>query len=110
VGGKGGRGKGGGGGGWGGGGGAPGGGGGARFSAPVQTDPGAYSASYTMGTGSFPRVKRSGCGVYHILPSSAEVTDGVEIYLYFPSVPSWLIPGVNFTLRVSIHPKQNFAV
>jgi len=45
--------------------------GGARFSAPVQTDPGAYSASYTMGTGSFPRVKRSECGVYHILPSSA---------------------------------------
>ena len=26
----------------------------ARFSAPVQTGPGAYPASYTMGTGSFP--------------------------------------------------------
>jgi len=35
---------------------------GARFSAPVQTDPGAHPASCTMGTGSFPGVK-SGRGV-----------------------------------------------
>jgi len=34
----------------------------ARFSAPVQTGPGAHPASCTMGTGSFPRVK-SGQGV-----------------------------------------------
>jgi len=32
---------------------------GARFSAPVQTSPGAYPASCTMGTGSFPGVKSS---------------------------------------------------
>jgi len=30
----------------------------ARFSAPVQTGPEAYSASYAMGTGSFPGVMR----------------------------------------------------
>ena len=30
----------------------------ARFSAPVQTGPGAHPASCTMGTGSFPGVKR----------------------------------------------------
>jgi hypothetical protein len=35
---------------------------GARFSAPVQTGPGAYPASCTMGTGSFPGVE-SGRGV-----------------------------------------------
>ena len=35
---------------------------GARFSAPVQTSPGAHPASCTMGTGSFPGVK-SGRGV-----------------------------------------------
>ena len=35
---------------------------GARFSAPVQTGPGAHPASCTMGTGSFPRLK-SGRGV-----------------------------------------------
>jgi hypothetical protein len=33
---------------------------GMRFFAPVQTDPGSHPASYTMGTGSFPGVKRSG--------------------------------------------------
>jgi len=33
---------------------------GARFFTPVQTEPGAYPASYTMGTGSFPGVKRRG--------------------------------------------------
>jgi len=32
---------------------------GARFFAPVQTGPGAHPASCTMGTGSFPGVKRS---------------------------------------------------
>jgi hypothetical protein len=39
---------------------------GARFSAPVQTGPGAHTASCTMGTGSFPGVE-SGRGV--TLPS-----------------------------------------
>ena len=38
---------------------------GARFSAPVQTGPGAHPASCTMGTGSFPGVKRPGHGVGH---------------------------------------------
>jgi len=32
---------------------------GARFSAPVQTGPGAHPASCTVGTGSFPGVKSS---------------------------------------------------
>jgi hypothetical protein len=35
---------------------------GAKFSAPVQTGPGVYPASCTMGTGSFPGVE-SGRGV-----------------------------------------------
>jgi hypothetical protein len=37
----------------------------ARFSAPVQTGSDAHPASYTMGTGSFPGVKRPGRGVDH---------------------------------------------
>jgi hypothetical protein len=36
-----------------------------RFSAPVQPGSGAHPASYTMGTGSFPGVKRPGRGVDH---------------------------------------------
>jgi len=37
----------------------------AKFSAPVQTGAAAHPASYTMGTGSFPGVKRPGSGVDH---------------------------------------------
>ena len=37
---------------------------GARFSAPFQTGPGAHPASYKMGIGSFPRVKRPERGLY----------------------------------------------
>jgi hypothetical protein len=35
----------------------------AKFSATVQTGPGAHTASYTVGTGFFPGVKRQGRGV-----------------------------------------------
>jgi hypothetical protein len=51
----------------------------ARFSPPVQTGLGIHAASYTMGTGSFPGVKRVGRGVEHPLPSSAEVKERVEL-------------------------------
>jgi hypothetical protein len=61
----------------------------ARYSAPVQTGPGAHTASYTMGTGSFAGVKRPGRGVDYPPTSSAEVKERVELYLYSPSVPSW---------------------
>jgi hypothetical protein len=57
---------------------------GARFSAPIQTGPGAYLAFCTMGTVSFPGVKRPGRGVNHPPPSSAEVKESVELYLYSP--------------------------
>ena len=61
----------------------------ARFSAPVQTDPGVHPASYTMGTGYFPEVKRPGRGVDHPPPYGSEVKERVELYLYSPSGPSW---------------------
>ena len=38
---------------------------GARFSAPVQTCPGAHPASYTMGTAAFSGVKRPERGADH---------------------------------------------
>jgi len=53
----------------------------AIFSAPVQTGPGAHPASYTMSTGSFPGIKRSGRGVDHPPPSSAEVEEKIELYI-----------------------------
>ena len=56
----------------------------ARFSAPIHTGPGAYPATCTLGTGSFQGVKRPGRGVVHSPPSSAEVKERVELYLYSP--------------------------
>jgi hypothetical protein len=53
-----------------------------RFSATVQIGSVAHPASYTMGTVSFLKVKRSGRGVDHPPPSSAEVKEKVELYFY----------------------------
>ena len=66
---------------------------GARSSAPVQTDPGAHPAFYTLGTASLLGVKRPGRGVHHPPPSSAEVEVRVELYIYSPSGPSWPVLG-----------------
>jgi len=65
---------------------------GARFSAPVQTGPGAHPASSTMGTGSFPGIQRTGHGVDHP-PPSVEVKERVELSLYSPCGPSWTVLG-----------------
>jgi len=65
----------------------------ARFSVPVQTGPEAHPASYTMGTGSFPRVKRPARGADHPPPSSVEVKEREELYLSSPSGPSWPVIG-----------------
>jgi hypothetical protein len=62
---------------------------GARFSIRVQTGPVAHPLSYTMGSGSFPGVKRPARGVHLPPPSSTEVKERVELYLYFPSGSLW---------------------
>ena len=67
--------------------------GGEKFSAPDQTGPRAHTASYTMSAGSFPGVKRPGHGADHPLPSSAEVKERVELYLYSTSGLSWSVIG-----------------
>ena len=64
-------------------------GGEARFTAPVQTDPGARPASYAMGTGCFPGVIRPGRGGDHPHPFSAEVKEIVVI----PLLPLWAFVG-----------------
>jgi hypothetical protein len=46
---------------------------GARFFSQVQTGPGPHPASCTMGTGSFPGVKRPGRCADHPTPPSAEI-------------------------------------
>ena len=71
----------------------PWGGGGARFSAPVQTGPGAHPTYCTMGTGSFQGVKRPGRGVDHPPPSKRRGHERVGLYLYSPSGPQWPVMG-----------------
>jgi hypothetical protein len=66
---------------------------GARLSAPVHIGPGAHTTYYTMGTESFPGVKRQGRGVGHPPLSRAEVKERVELYLYSSSGPSWPVLG-----------------
>jgi len=65
----------------------------ARFFASVQTNPVAHPASYTVGTGSFPRVKWPGRGVDYTHPSSAKVKERVELNLRSNSGPSWPVGG-----------------
>jgi hypothetical protein len=50
-------------------------------------------ALYTMVTGSFPVVKRSGRGADNPTPFSDEFKERVEIYLCSPDGPSWPVLG-----------------
>jgi hypothetical protein len=61
-----------------------------EISAPVQNGPGAYPASYTVGTGSFTGLKRPRPGVDHP-PSRTEVKERVELYIYSSFGPSWAV-------------------
>ena len=56
---------------------------GAKFSAPFQTDPGAYPSSHTIGTRSFRGVNWLDHGVDHQLPPNAEVKGRIKLYFYF---------------------------
>jgi hypothetical protein len=68
----------------------------------VQNGSGAHPASNPMGTRvSFHGVKRPWLEADHLPPSSAEVKECVELYLYSPNTPPWrgaqLKHGDNFT-------------
>ena len=70
-----------------------------RFSAPVQTGPVTHPASYTLGTGSLPGVKRPGRGVDY--PFSAEVKERVELHLHSLCGPSWSVLGWTLIARIA---------
>jgi len=71
---------------------------GAKFSEPVQTGPAVNPASYTMGTGSFPGVKRPGCGV-DPPQSSGEIKERVELYFYSPLGLRGMLQDKRYLLR-----------
>ena len=64
-----------------------------NFSHPYRPPWGPHSLPYNEYRVSFPGVKRSGRGVNHPPPSSAEVKERVELYLYSLSGPSWPVLG-----------------
>ena len=59
-----------------------------------QTGPwgGAHQTSYAMDDMFLYREWRPGRGVNHPPPSSTEVKERIEPYLYSPSGPSWRVP------------------
>ena len=59
----------------------------------LSREPWAHPASYSMGTRSFLGAKWLGCGIDHPTPSSAEVKERVELYLFYSTGPSWPILG-----------------
>ena len=65
----------------------------ARFSAPVQTGPGAHPASCTVSTGSFLGVKRPGRGADHPPQSKCRGHERVGPYVYSSSWPQWPVIG-----------------
>ena len=48
-------------------------------------------------------VKWLGCGIDHPLPSSAEVKERVELYLYSPYKPSWPVLGWTLPLPLPVY-------
>ena len=68
-----------------------------RFPAPVQTGPEALPAPSALGIASLPPgVKRSGRGVYHPPPPSADVKEGDVLYIYSAS-------GTSYTFISELH-------
>jgi hypothetical protein len=60
---------------------------------------GPSSLLYNVYRVSLPGVKRPGCGVNHRPPSSAEIRERVELYLYSTSGPSWPVLGRTLPFR-----------
>jgi hypothetical protein len=71
------------------------------FSASVQTGRGSLPASFTTRTESFLGERMSGHGVYRATPSSAEVKEGVKLYRFSHTVPSWQVLGQGWRIFFS---------
>jgi len=74
---------------------------GGTFFAPVQAGLGAHPASCTMGTRSFPGVKRPGRGLNYPPPPNTEVKERAELHLYALSKLSWPVLGYSLSYILS---------
>jgi len=61
----------------------------ATYSASIHTGPEAYPAPYKISTGYIFRSKAAEVGLDYPRPSSADVQERVELYLYSSCGPSW---------------------
>jgi len=59
-----------------------------------------------MRTRCFPGVKRPGHNIYHTPPSSADAKERVQLYIYSPSGPSWLLLGWTLCSHIQMHQKK----
>jgi hypothetical protein len=75
---------------------------GTRFSAPVQTGPGAHPASYKMCTWSFSGVNRPRRDIDRQPPSSAEFKETVQLYLYPHFGFSWPVVRRTFIFYIYV--------
>ena len=57
---------------------------------------------FTIGSGSFPGVKRPGRGADPTPPSKCRGHGRVGLYLYFPSGPSWPVMEASLPLFITI--------
>ena len=67
---------------------------------PVR--PRAHPTSSTMTIVAFPPVKRSKLTAHHPPPSNTEFKGRAELYLYFPSGPSWPVLLRNLALSLPV--------
>ena len=79
---------------------------GPRFSAPIQTGPGAHPASSTLGTESFLGVMQPGHGNDHPPPPSAEVKERTELHICSPFGLLWPVLGRTLTKHL-LHVTDN---
>ena len=80
---------------------------GVEFSAPVQTNPDAHPACYTMGTRSQLEIKQLECGLNCYPSSWAKVKYSGLLYLCSPPVLSWQVIMQHFLFAyeiVFVHP------
>ena len=74
------------------------------FPGQYRRGPEAQPASSTMTNEvSFPEIQQPGRGDGHPPPSSADIKDPVELYLYSPSQPAWTDAGQTYLWPFTLH-------